>query len=148
MKFGKARQAIFSTALLGAVGLAGAAQAGGTLGSPPPSPTLEGAMRLVLSLAQPSIGREISPGMVLTAATSRGDTAVFMTRAKDIASVEIGMIQDPRLSLQQRFVKTFGRKFCRKGSGSRAFIERGGRISIAALSQSGKLLVGGTLTRC
>lgn len=128
--------------------LAGAVQAQAKFGSPPPSPHLQSQMQEVLGRAQQSIGEEISAGMKLTAATSQGDTVIFMTRAKDVASVEVGMVKDPKLSLQQRFEKSFGQKFCRKGTGARRFIDAGGAISIAALSRSGALLVGGKLTRC
>ncbi|MCV2892992.1 hypothetical protein [Lentibacter sp. XHP0401] len=131
-----------------ASGFAAAAQADVKFGTPPPSAHIHHMMQEVLGRAQAGIGEEISPGMKLTAATSQGDTIVFMTRAKDIASVERGMVRDPKLSLQQRFVKTFGKKFCRKGSGSRRFVDAGGAISIAAMSRSGELLAGGKLTKC
>lgn len=120
----------------------------GKLGKPAPSPVLRGEMVKVLGRAQPNIGREISPGMTLTAATSQGNTLVFMVRAANMAAVENGTDQTPGLSLQDRFVKTFGRKFCAPGFGARKFVDAGGKISIAATTRGGKLLAGGTLTRC
>ncbi len=124
------------------------AQAGGKFGSPPPSAHLAPMMAQVLGRAQKSVGKEISKGVRLTVATSQGNTVVFMTRADSVAAAEVGLIRDPSLSLQQRFVKTFGQKFCRKGSGSQKFVAAGGSISIALQSRSGKLMAGGNLTRC
>ena len=139
----------FTTAAIVALALALPAHAGTKFGNPPPSPQLAQKMSQVLGRAQKSINRDISPGVRLTAATSRGNTLVFMTRAESVAAAEVGLIRGPGLSLQQRFVKTFGQKFCRKGSGSRKFVDAGGSISIALkLRGSAKLLAGGNLTSC
>lgn len=132
-----------------ALTLALPAHASPRFGSPAPSPALKQEMGKVLGRAQKSLNQEISKGVRLTAATSQGDTLVFMTRAESVAAAEVGLIRDPSLSLQERFVKTFGQKFCRKGSGSRRFVDAGGSISIALrLRGSSKLLAGGNLTRC
>ncbi len=132
-----------------ALTLALPAHAGPKFGNPPPSPHMKPKMAKVLGRAQKSINQEISSGVRLTAATSQGDTLVFMMRAESVAAAEIGMIRDPGLTPQQRFVKTFGQKFCRKGSAPRAFVDAGGRISMALrLRGSSKLLMGGTLSSC
>ncbi|MBU2982902.1 hypothetical protein KO498_13875 [Lentibacter algarum] len=138
---------LFAPAIV-TLALALPAQAGGKFGSPPPDAHLVPKMSEVLGRAQKSLGKDIIPGVRLTAATSQGNTVVFMTRAKSQAAAEIGMNQDPNLSYQQRFVKTFGRKFCRKGAATRRFVDAGGSISIAIGLNSGKMLGGGKLTRC
>lgn len=129
------------------ISLALPAAAGGKLGTPPPSINLIGPMTSVLGKAQRQIGREVAPGMRLTAATSQGNTIVFMFREIKPGAVEIGLSRKGN-TLQARFLNTYGKKFCRAGSATRRFMYMGGSISTAVRDRSGKIIVGGNLTKC
>ncbi len=109
------------------------------------SPQIQAAIDRVLFRAKPSVGKPMARGMILRRAHQLGDIIMF-----DIDIVDKQMAATARTNPQilQNFVgKNMGRKFCRKGSGTRSFVDMGGEIQIL-FKEGRKVLSGGRLTRC
>ena len=114
---------------------------------PPVEPHLAATADKVVSRASGSIGEEISEGMVLTKAYATGNTIFFETRADSVDALELRPDPTGRLSVQQRFERDMGDRFCRPG-GVRRFVDQGGAVQIVVNDMSGGPLVGARLTGC
>lgn len=118
------------------------------IGSPPPAPHLRPIMQAVINEARPSVGKEFVRGMILTAATSQGNTSVFMARTTAEFEAAFARSGLTKAQLQKMFVKSFPKRLCRRGAASRQFIDMGGKISFAIRDRRKNVLAGGTISKC
>ena len=128
-----------------AVGLAfagGAAQAADKASTP----ALQRVIDAVVTGAKAGVGQQISTGIVLRQVRQHGDIVMF-----DLKLVNPVMLETARGNaayMQRIFARDFGAKLCRKGSGTRQFVDMGGEIQVVFWGNRREMLSGGRLTRC
>jgi len=114
--------------------------------SPKAAPQLQRIIDVVLARAKPSVNKSIAPGVVLRRARSYGNIVMFDTELTD--PVLLNLARNDKPAMQKFFAENIGTKFCRKGSGTRSFIDMGGEIQLVFQDRRRNMLAGGRLTGC
>ncbi|UYV38644.1 hypothetical protein N4R57_06235 [Rhodobacteraceae bacterium D3-12] len=110
------------------------------------SAQLQRTINIVVSRAKRGEGRPISRGVTLRKVRQHGDIVMFDMTLTDPVLIAAGR-KNPAL-LQREFITKMGANFCRKGKGTRRFIDAGGEIQIILADARRKMLAGGRLTKC
>ncbi|MDQ2093262.1 hypothetical protein [Rhodalgimonas zhirmunskyi] len=134
-----------ATALTACMSPEPTAEQAAAAGVKPATPAIAATIARVKARAQTGVGRQVAPGITLERVYSRGNTVFFDNRMNPALTA---VAKREQTRFQADTMKTFGTKFCRKGTGTRAFLDEGGAIQVVVRGADGTLLSGGRLTGC
>ncbi|WP_137703099.1 hypothetical protein [Marimonas lutisalis] len=110
------------------------------------SPQLQMIIEAVVANAKRGEGKLIADGIVLRKVRQHGDIVMFDMTVVD--PVMLAYARGQQANFQQIAIKDMGRKFCRRGTGTRKFVDMGGEIQVVFYGARREMLAGGRLTRC
>lgn len=143
------RLSLFRHALIGFCALALVAAATPDRAGAGPKASTAGLQRtidIVVARAKRNEGRQIGRGVTLRKVRQHGDIVMFDMTLTDPVLIAAGR-KNPAL-LRREFITKMGARFCRKGQGTRAFVDAGGEIQLVLADARRKMLAGGRLTKC